>query len=805
MALTRSGDANSRSTTNPGLASTVLNEDEAEQRDTDGHVLAPEASAGNSPKRMQSLVWLLALIGLGTMTLLAILTLRLMNAEYGATTKYQNVMENEIKERSEVRKLFSAMLAAQNAQLSFLLTGKPVFAGESRAAIDKIRANWETLVILGSHGDNEVSRLQNLTHEMLARMTQSVELREQAVLSLSAAMDTVEQAKVDMDQLRTVVEEMVAVRAGTIDQQSSSVRRQTQKSQTTTYTLFVAFLTVVLAWLGFGVYFLRHRERAERRLEAAKKNAEKARVRAEKASQGKTDFLATMSHELRTPLASIIGFSELLLDNPAELDRQRYIGRIQVASSSLLTLIDDVLDFSKIEAGGLRLNPQPFSITSCIDNVVSIISAIARKKGLLIKIARHRDVPDLLFGDETRLQQILLNLLNNAMKFTKEGPVVLSVEHEGSFEDGEQIRFAVIDRGIGIPRTQQDQLFKDFSQLDQSSGREFGGTGLGLAISKRLINLMAGRIGVESDEGQGSTFWISVRLPRAAEFSAQSDETVKSARPGRILVVEDLEQNQDLIRTILTAAGHEVEIANGGSEAIAAIQAERFDLVLMDVQMPVMDGITATRKIRALNHPAKDISIIAMTANVLPQQVASYRAAGMDDHLGKPFKRGELLAKLAKWLPVSVRRADAASPTAITDQYDSMTFNELRRLMGVKWIVVGLTKLNQQLQDLRTTDPTTSDREELARKAHTLVSHAAIFGFSGLSEAASKLEQASRSSHNFRAALEVAGRAAGTTEDAILDILAQISVPEPGSSPNVGNGRRLLGPQGQARISTSSL
>lgn len=783
MALTRGADANPESPTDPDSPSDFINEDADHSR------VLVTASVENNSKRFRTLIRRLAFLGLGIMALLAFLTLKLMDAEHRATAEHYKMLQEAIQERSRVRKFFSDVQKAQNAELLFSLTREFAFAQKYRAADNTIRVDLESLISDLELPRDEVSRLQSLTYEMLARMTQSVELHERVGLPrLGTNMDMAKQGEVYVDQIGTVVEEMMASRARAIKQHSSFVVRQAQESQIMTFALLVAFITVALAWLVFGFYFLRHRERAERRLAAAMKKTEEARAAADKANQGKGDFLAVMSHELRTPLASIIGFSELLLDDPAESDRQRYIERIQVASSSLLTVIDDILDFSKIEAGELRLNPQPFLISSLIDNVVSIASALATKKEISIDIVRHRSVPNCLFGDESRLRQVLLNLLNNAVKFTKEGHVVLAVDHEGSFEDGEQIRFAVVDEGIGIPRAKQDKLFRVFSQLDQSITREFGGTGLGLAISKQLIDLMGGQIGVESEEGRGATFWISVRLPRATELLIQSGEMVKSRQSGRILVVEDLQQNQDLLNTILTAAGHEVEIASDGNEAIAAVQIGRFDLVLMDIQMPGMDGMRATRIIRALDHPAKDVPIIAMTANVLPQQVASFKANGMNDHIGKPCKRGELLAKLNEWLPVNVIRANATNPITNAEQVDAMTFNELRRLMGVKWIVVGLTKLTQMLQDLRMIDPTNSNRE-LARKAHTLVSHAAIFGFRELSEAMSKLEQASGSGHNFQAALENAVRTADTTEQTIPRILVQMGVPEPISVLEVRDAR----------------
>ena len=509
----------------------------------------------------------------------------------------------------------------------------------------------------------------------------------------------------------------------------------------------------------------------ERELMAAKEVAENALGRANIASKAKTDFLASMSHEIRTPLNGIIGYTERLLEEKLNARQRRYADLIQVSASALLTVANDILDFSSIEADQIRLQAEPFSLVSLVDDTVSIVSSGAGKKGVPIQIDLDPGLPNMVLGDEARLRQILLNLLNNAVKFTREGHITTLVQHKGHSAAGEVIRISIIDTGIGIAPEKHDRLFKRFSQIDPSIGREFGGTGLGLAISKRLIELMGGEIGLESKEGEGSTFWIELTLPKAAERSpSQKAVGPVNTAPARILLVEDIEINQELVQAILETAGHEVDVVSNGEDAIAAVQAKIYDLVLMDIQMPGMDGITATKRIRALEQPASHTLIVAMTANVLPQQIRTFIEAGINDHIGKPVKRDDLLARLSLWLP----EKSSVSPSKEENSQAGTSFHEdcfrsFRDTIGADRIDLWLSRFDEQLKSaFASENPQAADREQVARSAHALTSQAALLGFPELAELCTLLEQACIGGNDFSAPLEMVRRAAQDARKVIV-------------------------------------
>ena len=468
--------------------------------------------------------------------------------------------------------------------------------------------------------------------------------------------------------------------------------------------------------------------------------AEEARGRAEAASQAKTDFLASMSHEIRTPLNGVLGFAELLLKDPAlSAAPRRHVQHIREAGSALLTVVNDILDFSRIESGQIALDPQPFSLAALVDGSLSIVRGYAEKKGLTLTVAIDPVLATWFNGDPARLRQILLNLLNNAVKFTSHGTVGLRLAPEPARDGRQAMRIAVSDTGIGIPEAKRDRLFKRFSQVDATTGRDYGGTGLGLAISKRLVELMGGTIGVESREGAGSTFWFTLVLERANAPATDRPAAGQSASlPSgiRILLVEDGEINRELAGEILRAAGCEVEAVSDGAAAVAAVQRNRYDLVLMDVQMPGMDGITATRIIRALEGGERDVPIVALSANVLPFQTEEMTAAGMNDCLGKPFEHEQLYATIARWR----RKAPSSRNEPVLDRHVSDTMLSLIGRDSLLSLFDQLAHLLSERFDAAVSDPL--DLGRLAEEAHLMVSPSGMLGFTAFSRLCRQLERA---------------------------------------------------------------
>jgi signal transduction histidine kinase/CheY-like chemotaxis protein len=421
------------------------------------------------------------------------------------------------------------------------------------------------------------------------------------------------------------------------------------------FAIFLASMVVALANRFARVHNELDELRRDLESRVALRTCELAEARdaAEAASRAKSEFLANMSHEIRTPMTGILGVADLVLASHLTSAQRQLIETLQGSATGLLQVIDDVLDFSKIEAGRMRIVPQSVDLHRLLFGVFDLLEPRASAKKLELRLNIGDAVPAWVRCDPVRLRQVLINLVNNAIKFTLEGRVELSVDH--ARVDGEEgLRCEVRDTGIGIEADDLPRLFRAFTQADGASARRFEGTGLGLAISRRLAEQMGGTLEVDSTPGHGSVFTFTVRAPAVAAETAPVTAQLATSRMGRILLAEDNPVNQMVLVGYLESFGHQVELAVNGQEALDRIAAEPFDLVMMDCQMPELDGYEATRRVRRREAeqepPRRRLPIVAVTAHAFPGERERCLEAGMDDYLVKPFRPDELAALLARWL-----------------------------------------------------------------------------------------------------------------------------------------------------------
>lgn len=636
-----------------------------------------------------------------------------------------------------------ALAEAESAQRGHLITRQNLFLEDYGAARDRLGeslGHLESLVQDNPEQADMIKSIQPIAKGKFEFLESVVSLVKERKYAAAARLLSEDQGRQLTEAINSYFRSFVRRELELLSQRTAAADRDFSR----TSFLILAGLIFSFVLLLFNTIFLQ-REIAERRV--IQNELIKAEARATEASELKSSFLANMSHEIRTPLNGIVGMAKLLESTGLTSEQRDFLDTMKVSSNSLLALINQILDFSKIESGKMQLEEAPFELYSLIQSTVSIVDYAATSKNLRIVTNIAPDVPEFYLGDALRLRQVLLNLLNNAIKFSERGTIQLNVAKKKAWDSRATLAFEIIDEGVGMDEETKRKLFQTFTQGDESTSRKFGGSGLGLAISKQIVEMMDGSIGVESRYEEGSRFYFDVVLKVSkfrTEIRMESSTEMKPRTLGaHLLIAEDNKVNQKVVAEMMKMLGCSLKLVANGRAVLEALRAEKFDLILMDGQMPDMDGYEATRRIRngEAGEESMRIPIVATTANAIKGDIERCLEAGMNDYIGKPISYDDLAYKVEKWLRrgkqlidrESIERLVALGKTSGTDLLPGLIAlfeNESK---------AALESLAKDLED--------QNFEAVAKTAHSLKSSAANLGALRLRDMAERIEKSKADSN----------------------------------------------------------
>jgi signal transduction histidine kinase/DNA-binding response OmpR family regulator len=630
---------------------------------------------------------------------------------------------DEIHFQNAVQRLEADVLTLESDVRGAVITQNPGQVTEIEPRINRIQAQLASLK--KSYPDNgSIKSLDILIQEKLSFSRDIINTFKTKGKSGAESLITTNRGRALRDSIELVITQLDQGRQSDLQNIFGAIQKTGRRAQLWGF-IFAGFalLAVIISFL-----YIINKGRQQTRMIESLNESEK---RNKEAALMKEQFMANMSHEIRTPMNSILGFTSLLRRTSLTGEQQEYVQNIHSSGENLLALVNDILDLSKIEAGMMHLEETRFSLRSLVSSVGAMFNEKLKEKGLVFEVQIDKNIPDILSADAVRLTQILVNLLSNAVKFTEEGKVVLKADALDITEETARLRISVIDTGIGIAPDKQQRIFERFQQAEAETTRRFGGTGLGLAIVKQLVDLQNGLIDVKSEPGKGSEFIVTLtfKLPDLEQLystalAAQSD--VVPLERIRVLIAEDHHMNQQLISHLMKSWGIDFRMANNGQEAIELVRSEDFSLILMDIQMPEMDGYTATNVIRTeLN---MDIPIIAMTAHAMSGEKEKCLQLGMNDYVSKPLKETTLYNMIARYAQNAGQQNEVKAPFINLEYLHQLSGNDpqFERAILEQFLVQTPEELEELHLAVRRED------HSLARRiAHSLKS---TVGYVGLAE-----------------------------------------------------------------------